>query len=154
MCSPATLKDDRFAGKKIVITGGGGAFGTEGAAYFCAQGTNVVLIDSSQRSLDSAVEKAFKAMMLESAQDADKTAHGKGVGAQITNLSVCQCDVQDEFMVSCGPSNFAQLYPFFEEIVCVLIIGEASIRICAIEIWPSRLSLEQRRRSRSSQANP
>ena len=64
VCSPATLKDDRFAGKKIVITGGGGAFGTEGAAYFCAQGTNVVLIDSSQRSLDSAVEKAFKAMML------------------------------------------------------------------------------------------
>lgn len=100
-CSPLQ-KDGRFAGKTVVITGGGGTFGTEGAAYFCAQGANVVLIDSSKKSLDVAVEKVVKAMMLESAQDAsDTTAYDKGVGAQITNLSVCQCDVRDELMVRC-----------------------------------------------------
>jgi len=85
-----------------VITGGGGAFGKEGAAYFCAQGANVVLIDSSQSSLDSAAERVAKDLMLENNAKGPEDAMEieQSQFTEIDNLSVCTCDVQDEMMVS------------------------------------------------------
>jgi FlaA1/EpsC-like NDP-sugar epimerase len=101
-CASLATKDGRFKGKTVVITGGGGAFGKEGAAYFCAQGANVVLIDSSQSSLDSAAERVAKDLMLEnnakSPEDAMEIEQSEFT--EIDNLSVCTCDVQDEMMVS------------------------------------------------------
>ena len=48
--------DRRFAGKTILITGGGGTIGTVGAKYFVEQGANVVLVDYNQAALDKVLE--------------------------------------------------------------------------------------------------
>lgn len=45
-----------FLGKTIIITGGGGNFGTAGAKYFIEQGANVVLVDVNKSALDKASE--------------------------------------------------------------------------------------------------
>ena len=48
-------KQPRFAGKTIVITGGGGTFGRVGAKYFAKEGANVVLVDVNRKALDEAM---------------------------------------------------------------------------------------------------
>lgn len=46
----------RFAGKTVVITGGGGQMGREGAVYFAGEGANVVVVDWAQEALDKTVQ--------------------------------------------------------------------------------------------------
>lgn len=65
----------RFAGKTIVITGGGGTFGRVGARYFAEQGAKVVLVDVNQAAFDSVVSD---------------------VEGQVT---ACACDVRDAAQV-------------------------------------------------------
>ena len=47
----------RFAGKNIIITGGAGTFGANGAKYFLIEGANVALIDVNKAALDEVVSK-------------------------------------------------------------------------------------------------
>ena len=68
----------RFAGKTIVITGGGGTFGTVGAKYFIQQGANVVLVDNNQAALDKALD---------------------AVG-MTRRIKACTCDVRDPVAVA------------------------------------------------------
>jgi 2-dehydro-3-deoxy-L-rhamnonate dehydrogenase (NAD+) len=54
---PTTRQHGRFAGKVVLITGGGGTFGREGAFFFHREGANVVLFDSSKKALEDASEE-------------------------------------------------------------------------------------------------
>lgn len=50
-----TAPAGRFAGKTVLITGGGGTFGRTGAECFVREGANVVLLDVSHKALSDSL---------------------------------------------------------------------------------------------------
>jgi len=64
-CSPGT-REGRFAGKTILITGGGGTFGSTGAYYFVNEGANVCLIDVNKTALEKAAADVTNRVLKES----------------------------------------------------------------------------------------
>lgn len=69
------IDDDRFKGKRIVITGGGGFLGREGVCFFAARGAKIAALDKSM----SALAETFEAVK-------------KQTGVDITTV---ECDVTD-----------------------------------------------------------
>ena len=52
--------DDRFSGKTIVITGGGGNFGRQGCLYFAKRGAKVAAMDKNLSALQETLQKVQK----------------------------------------------------------------------------------------------
>jgi NAD(P)-dependent dehydrogenase (short-subunit alcohol dehydrogenase family) len=53
-------QDQRFLGKKIIITGGGGYLGREGCLYFSQRGAFIAALDKSPKALQETVEAIKK----------------------------------------------------------------------------------------------
>ncbi len=71
----------RFQGKNILITGGAGTFGIEGARYFVGEGANIILVDNNAKGLEAAIAKLNENMNA-------KTLAGN-------RIMSCVCDIRD-----------------------------------------------------------
>lgn len=71
----ASIQDERFQGKRIVITGAGGYLGREGCLFFARRGARIAALDKSPTALQETFDQVQKQ-----------------TGAMIT---VVECDVTD-----------------------------------------------------------
>ena len=72
-----SLQDQRFQGKNIVITGGGGYLGREGCLFFARRGARIAALDMSATALQETVEEVKKQV------------------GEDTIIITCECDVTD-----------------------------------------------------------
>ena len=83
------IKDTRFAGKTVVITGAGGNFGRDGCLYFALRGANVGALDLNENSLKETVSFVWTKLNFE-----NETKKSVGNAKKEVILGIT-CDVTD-----------------------------------------------------------
>lgn len=87
LCSAAPAR--RFEGKTVIITGGGGTFGTIGALHFVREGAKVVLVDVNQGALDRAAAHLARERLGDAGHNGGKAAE------QDMQVMTAVCDIRD-----------------------------------------------------------